>query len=355
MNEWIKGYLNNFIKIGNGNVRPGNHGNIPIYGGNGILDYCDSYNYTGETIIIGRVGAYCGSTYYVNRSVWISDNALSIKVVDGDTKFMYYYLKNMNLNMLAEGSTQPLLTHKLINSLEVIIPTQKIQEIIASILSSLDDKIDILRRQNVTLESMAEALFIQWFIVEAQDDWEIGCLEDAITFYDNKRVPLSSLQRDNMKIGKLYPYYGAAKIMDYINEYIFDGDYLLIAEDGSVQDENGYPIIQRAVGKFWVNNHTHIIQAKSPYNNNFIYISLINKSITEIVTGAVQPKISQSNLQKLPFIKYPENLVNKFIIETNPLFNKILLNRTQIHTLEKLRDTLLPKLMSGEIRVKCDE
>ena len=74
-----------------------------------------------------------------------------------------------------------------------------------------------------------------------------------------------------MKYGILYPYYGAATIMDYVNDYIFDGEYILLGEDGTVRTEEGYPVLQYATGKFWVNNHTHILQAKKPYNNFFIW------------------------------------------------------------------------------------
>jgi type I restriction enzyme S subunit len=139
--------------------------------------------------------------------------------------------------------------------------------------------------------------------------------------------------------------------MDYINDYIFDGEYILLGEDGTVRTDEGYPVLQYTTGKFWVNNHTHVITAKHPYNNFFIWNYLKNKNIDEIITGAVQPKINQANLKSIDFPKYPEDLVFDFIIITEPLFNKINQNQTQIRTLTALRDTLLPKLMSGEVRV----
>ncbi|MEN6318630.1 MAG: restriction endonuclease subunit S [Syntrophaceae bacterium] len=226
------------------------------------------------------------------------------------------------------------------------------QRAIASVLGSLDDKIDLLNRENKTLEQMAETLFRQWFVEEADEGWEEGKLGDVIEIFDHSRIPLSRIERDKKKEGQLYPYYGAAKIMDYINEYIFDGEFILIAEDGTVRTNDGFPILQYANGKFWVNNHTHVIKAKSPYSNFFLWNYLIEKNIDEIITGAVQPKINQENLRKLEFPVFPESLVKEFNIITEPLFNKIKQNQSQIRTLEKLRDTLLPKLMSGEVRVK---
>ena len=165
-----------------------------------------------------------------------------------------------------------------------------------------------------------------------------------------------------MKEGELYPYYGAASIMDYVNDYLFDGEYILLGEDGTVRTDEGYPVLQYATGKFWVNNHAHILRAKEPYNNFFIWNYLSKKNIDRIVTGAVQPKINQGNLKALEFPKFPKELVKEFNIQVEPLFQKINQNKTQIRTLTALRDTLLPKLMSGEVslsnfgevRVKMD-
>lgn len=227
------------------------------------------------------------------------------------------------------------------------------QKAIASVLSSLDDKIDLLHRQNKTLEAMAETLFRQWFIEDAEGKTELITLGEMIEIHDSKRIPLSKLERDKKKNGSImYPYYGAAKIMDYVDDYIFDGDYLLLGEDGTVQDENGYPILQRANGKFWVNNHSHVLSAKAPYNNFFLWCLLSKTNIEKAVTGAVQPKINQENLRKLDFVKFDESKVLDFNDITSSMLNKLNTNNLQIQTIEKLRDTLLPKLMSGEVRVQ---
>jgi type I restriction enzyme, S subunit len=272
-------------------------------------------------------------------------------------KFLYYLLSNDDtveyLDVIAEASTSayPSLRPSDIENLEITIPELALQKSIVSILSSLDNKIDLLHRQNTTFEKMAETLFRQWFVEDAKDDWEDGNLGEVIEIYDNLRIPLSKMERDKKKDGQLYPYYGAAQIMDYINAYIFDGEYILLGEDGTVRTDEGYPVLQYATGKFWVNNHTHVLKAKSPYNNFFIWNYLKKKNIDEIVTGAVQPKINQANLKSIDFPKYPENLVNELNKISEPFFMKINQNKTQIRTITALRDTLLPKLMSGEVTV----
>jgi type I restriction enzyme S subunit len=273
-----------------------------------------------------------------------------------NTDFLYYFLKDDNTHdYLASQSTgsanQANISKVDIESIPLNLPPLPEQTAIAEVLSSLDDKIDLLHRQNKTLEQLAETLFRQWFVEEAEESWEVGTLGEVITIYDSKRIPLSSGEREKMKVGKLYPYYGAASIMDYVNDYIFDGEYILMGEDGTVQTPDGYPILQLPTGKFWVNNHSHIFQAKPPFTNFFIYTFLKQTNVSGIVTGAVQPKINQEALKGIDFPIPPIEKTKEFITVTNEFWTKIKSNTRQIRTLTQLRDTLLPKLMSGEIRL----
>ncbi|CAM3593954.1 Restriction endonuclease subunit S [Helicobacter ganmani] len=273
-----------------------------------------------------------------------------------DKHFLYYLARSENfretaIKSMTGSSGRERVQIEVIRDYEFSLPPLETQHKIAEILSSLDDKIGLLHRQNKTLESLSLTLFRHTFIDNPnRNEWQIGKLGDYIEIFDNKRIPLSKLQRDKMKTGTLYPYYGAASIMDYINEFIFDDDYILMGEDGTVETENGYPILQYASGKFWVNNHAHIFKAKAPYNDFFILNFLKQTNISHIVTGAVQPKINQENLKSIPFCKYPIELVSWFIETTNAYFDKINTNKKQIQNLESLRDIMLPKLLSGEIK-----
>lgn len=319
--------------------------------GNVLIAMTGNHPYA-KTQIVGAV-----SKYKLNKEALLNQRVGKIITKNNNClNFFYYFFKdNETHKYLASQSSgsanQANISKNDILNLSVNIPDLPEQKAIAEVLSSLDDKIDNLYRQNQTLEQMAETLFRQWFVEEAQEDWEEGVLGDVIDIYDNKRIPLSKMVRNKMKEGKLYPYYGAATIMDYVNDFIFEGEYILLGEDGTVRTKEGFPILQYATGKFWVNNHTHIFQAKEPYNNFFIWNFLLKKNIDKIVTGAVQPKINQTNLKSLIFPKYPEDLVLKFIESTESISRKIRNNQTQIRTLEKQRDTLLPKLMSGAIRL----
>ncbi len=150
---------------------------------------------------------------------------------------------------------------------------------------------------------------------------------------------------------KIYPYYGAASLMDYVDDYIFDGKYLLLGEDGTVVDAAGFPILQYVWGKFWVNNHAHILTGKLGFNVESLYLLFKQTPVKSIVTGAVQPKISQANLRSIQIVIPPELVILSVNDQINPLFSQMRLNEDQNKVLVTLRDTLLPKLMSGEIDV----
>ncbi|MEP6556356.1 MAG: restriction endonuclease subunit S, partial [Ferruginibacter sp.] len=128
--------------------------------------------------------------------------------------------------------------------------------------------------------------------------WEKREMGDLIDLYDNLRIPLSAIEREK-KQGE-YPYYGAQSIIDYVNEYLFDGDYILIAEDGENLRTRTQPIAFAVSGQFWVNNHAHIVKGKDNIADDlFIKYYLNNLDINPYVTGAAQPKLSQRNLKAI--------------------------------------------------------
>ena len=170
-------------------------------------------------------------------------------------------------------------------------------------------------------------------------------LGDVVALEDSKRIPLNSKDREARK--GPYPYYGATSVMDHVDDYLFDGVRVLLGEDGTVIDSEGKPILQYVWGKYWVNNHAHILAPSGEYSLEAIYIALSRTTINHIVTGAVQMKISQRNLKSLEIeIPSPESLDY-----LQDLFAVYRSNQDESAKLASLRDVLLPKLMSGEIDV----
>lgn len=238
------------------------------------------------------------------------------------------------------------------------------QHRIASILSSLDRKIELNNKINADFEEMAQAIFKNWFVdfepfkdgkfVDSElgmipEGWKVGGLFDIAEIFDKKRKPLSGNVRE--KMDKIYPYYGATSCMDYVDDYIFDGIYTLIGEDGSVVKENGLPYMQYVWGKMWVNNHAHILQGKNGYSTEMIHALLSITNIKFLVTGAVQAKLSQGNMQKILVAIPPKNVLDEIRPVIDNLYSKIRINTDENSRLSLLRDTLLPRLMSGELEV----
>ena len=212
----------------------------------------------------------------------------------------------------------------------------------------------LLHKVNDNLQQQAQALYKQCFPYRVDDDlpagWRIGTVGEIIEIHDSKRIPLSGAERAKME-KKTYPYYGAAALMDYVDDYIFDGKYLLLGEDGTVVDDAGYPILQYVWGKFWVNNHAHILTGKLGFNVESLYMLFKQTPVKAIVTGAVQPKISQANLRSIQVVIPPQKLLTDYNNQISPLFALLRTNEEANQSLATLRDTLLPKLMSGEIDV----
>jgi type I restriction enzyme S subunit len=293
--------------------------------------------------------------------------------------FLYYMLKfnNKRLSSFAEGTTQKNLLLKDFRTFDVVIPSIHEQFAITNKLFSLDKKIELNNQMNQTLEALGQAIFRHWFIdFEFPDEngqpyksgggemvdselgkipqrWEIGTLGDIVNNFDSKRVPLSRHERESKK-GE-YPYFGATKIMDYVDDYIFDGIHILMAEDGSVIDKNERPVLQYVWGKFWVNNHTHVLKGKKGFSEEYIYLLLKNTNISHLVSGAVQLKINQKNMNSLKIVIPDFKTLKIFSIIMNSLFSHYRLLTEETITLSKIRDFLLPKLMSGKIRVPTED
>ena len=283
-----------------------------------------------------------------------------------DSMFSYYLLKHNSENIanLGSGTTFMEVSGKVMSDYIVNIPDLSTQREIAGILSSLDAKIETNNKLNVKLEEMAQAIFKSWFVDfepfkdrpfhetelgMIQEGWEVGSILDIAELFDFQRKPLSSMEREYMK-GK-YPYYGATSIMDYIDKYIFDGTYLLMGEDGSVVKENGNPYLQYVWGKFWPNNHAHVMQGRNGFSTEMLYCLLSITDVSSIVTGAVQMKISQRSMSRLLTVIPSKSVCNKFNTIIRPIFDIIKRIWEENQRLASLRDTLLPRLMSGELIV----
>ena len=275
------------------------------------------------------------------------------------------YAMNQQLQLLkvmSSGSTTKFLTMKMLTQLSIDLPSFETQHRIATILSRYDSLIENYQKQIKLLEEAAQRLYKEWFvdlhfpghentkIVDGvPEGWEKKRIGDIVEYFDKQRKPLSSMQR--MSMDKIYPYYGAATLMDYVENYLFDGIYLLLGEDGTVITPDNYPVLQYVWGKFWVNNHAHVLRGKDGISTEFLYAMFNEMPIADVVTGAAQPKISQGRLSEKKVLIPPIQLILKWSDITKAYFDSYRNLSDKIRLLTEARDRLLPKLMSGEIAV----
>lgn len=361
MGDWKTCQLGDLITFQRGHDLPKTQmqgGKYPVVGSNGIIGYHNEYTTEAPSITIGRSGNV-GKPFLCKGRSWSHNTSLYIKEYKSvDPIFIYYFLQTLDLGNYAGGSAVPTLNRNHIHTLDVAVPADvNEQRQIASVMSALDDKVEKNTKLNENLLQQAQALYKDRFIDmnpfngTMPMDWHQGTVSEIIELHDSKRIPLSS--RERADLAKVYPYYGATSIMDYVDRYLFDGIYLLLGEDGTVADSKGFPILQYVYGRFWVNNHAHIITGKNGFSVELLYLLFSLTSVQSIITGAVQPKISQANLNKVPVAIPSKKELQTLDATIQPIFAQIRNLRDENEKLAATRDTLLPKLMSGELDVSA--
>ena len=273
--------------------------------------------------------------------------------------FLKYYFQSSigqyELQSRASGTTVFGIKAAVLRKVPVSLPPLPEQRAIASVLSSLDDKIDLLHRQNKTLEAMAEMLFRQWFVEEAQEDWEDGKIPDEFDYVMGSSPPGESYN----ETGEGVPMFQGNADFEFRfpKRRIFTTDPKRLAEKydtfisvrapvGAQNMANEKCCIGRGVAAFRYKQN----------NDYYTYTYFKMKSLMEEIkqfndTGTVFGSISKGDFETFDILLPPDDLVDRFQIEVKPIDDKVISNTTQIRALEKLRDTLLPKLMSGKVKV----
>jgi type I restriction enzyme S subunit len=338
------------------------------------------------SIMVSCIGSDMGKVA-INKLPCVTNQQINSIILKDGVSYLYVYYnlltrRNELKNLASSGSALPILNKNDFSNLEINLPPLETQQKIANILGTLDDKIELNRQMNQTLEAMARAIFKSWFVdfdpvyakMEGRDyplppeimdlfpdeleeselglipkGWRGGVLGEIIEIHDSKRIPLSKKERSERKGN--YPYYGATKIVDFVDDYLFDGVFLLVGEDGSVINDEGYPFLQYVWGQFWANNHAHVLCGKNGFSTEYIYLLLKKTNISPFITGAVQLKLNQENMKSIPIILPPQNMLIYFSNEINEYFSKIRNNDEQIEILTRLRELLLPKLVNGLLEI----
>ena len=248
----------------------------------------------------------------------------------------------------AVGGVRGSLTWEDFCNMRLPIPSITRQREIVSEYEALTNRIRLNEQMIQNLEAIAQALYRKMFVDNIDkenlpDGWRMGTLGEVADCLDYKRKPLSEDERKPMK--GIYPYYGAMSVVDHINQYIFEGTYLLFSEDGvNVIDEFGHPALQYLWGKFWVNNHAHVLQGNDVVSTEYLYMALKDINATHLVTGAAQPKINQENMNCIALVVPTKGSMDDFNKKVEHIFRLYKLKTEEYSKLTELQSLLLAKM-----------
>lgn len=314
-------------------------GVYPYYGASGIQDYVDSYIFDGRYLLVGEDGAKWGasdkSAFIIEGKCWVNNHAHILEVSENvNDKLIEYYLTFKDLSEYITGAIVPKLTQKALTSIPIPIPPFSEQQQIVEELDLLSSIIEKKKKQLKELDSFAQSIFYDMFgdPVINEKGWEVKKLKDICKNYDYMRKPITAKDR----IPGAIPYYGASGIVDYVKDYIFDGNYLLVSEDGANLLARTTPIAFGIKGKTWVNNHAHVLCFSNKGLQKFVEFSINSRDISSIVTGCAQPKLTQANLNILPIPLPPLPLQQQFAEKIETIEHQKEMIRQSIKEVETL-------------------
>ena len=358
--NWKEFYIEDFAEIVNHKriplstlERTNRKGSFPYYGASGIIDYVDNYIFEGKHILVSEDGENLRSrntpiAFQADGRFWVNNHAHILKCKkDFYNEILIYYFQNLDLNPFLTGAVQPKLNKASLTKIPIILPAdENHQKAIASVLSSLDDKIDLLHQQNQTLEALAETLFRQWFIEDAKEDWEEVPLKDLVKLLQGKYVSAEKIS-EAINLDQKFPLYGGNGIRGYLNTYQFKERKVAITCRG-----NGCGLIQLLNPFSNISNSCIVLNNDENLSIWFIYYYSKTLDFFSVTSGSAQPQITITDIGTLNITIPDIEILVKFDKIVKSYHDKIFENQQQIQTLTQLRDTLLPKLMSGEVRVK---
>ena len=290
--------------------------------------------YLKNTVLLAMYGATIGATSILKIDA-ATNQACAAFSPREDTlpEYLYAFLESQKDKFIkdAVGGAQPNLSAGYLKTIEFKLPSLEQQTRITRNLSKIDELLLLRKQQIAKLDELVKARFVEMFGEPMSNPmgWKRVRFDSISENLDSKRVPVTESDRKD----GIYPYYGASGIVDWINDYIFDEDILLVSEDGANLLIRSTPIAFSVSGKSWVNNHAHVVRFHDFATQKFIevYFSLID--ISEYITGTAQPKLNQAKLNAMLFCWPPLALQNQFATFVERVYRQ---KQTVQQSLEKL-------------------
>ena len=313
----------------------------------------EKYIVKNNDILFARTGASVGKTYLYNAKdglLYFAGFLIRVNIKKPNNSYFIFNqtlterYKKWVLNT-SMRSGQPGINSQEYGEYNIYYPSVLEQNKIAEFLSLVDKRIDKQRQLVENLKKykrgLLSAIFERKIQFSNNEIWLEKKLKEVCNGFDNQRKPISAELREKGQI----PYYGANGIQDYVKDYIFDGEYVLLAEDGGHFDEfSTMPIAQFINGKAWVNNHAHILQGKDTYNTKFIYYALVHKDIRKYINGTSRAKLNQEDMWDIQII-VPSFKLQIEIVEYFSKFDKIIkIHENCLKNLEYLKKGFLQQM-----------
>lgn len=284
-----------------------NKGEYPVYSSqtfhDGVFGYINTYDFEGEMATWTTDGANAGTVFYRSGKFNCTNVCGTLTPISNgiNLKYLVYALNNVAKNYVSEASGNPKLMNNVMEEIKIPLPPLHIQEEIVKEIEGYQKVIDGAKQ---VVENYKPTIKID-------PSWEIFKLGDICENLDNKRVPITSSDRNPGE----YPYYGASGIVDYVDSYLFDENLLLLSEDGANLIARVTPIAFSVSGKVWVNNHAHVLKFDNYSTQKYVEFYINQMDISNYITGAAQPKLSQGNMNKieiyLPSFEIQDQIVNQ--------------------------------------------
>ena len=328
-------------------------GDVPIYGSGGIMRYGERSLYDGPSILIPRKGSL-NNILFADKPFWTVDTMFWTIIHEdiANPLFVYYSIYKKDFASLNVGSAVPSLTVPVIEDIDILLPSRGTQDKVVAVLKSLDDKIEVNRQINDNLEQQAQALFKSWFVdfepfkdqpfVESElgmipQGWRVELLGNIIDIKygkDHKKL----LDGD-------FPVYGSGGLMRYVEKALYSGESVLIPRKGSL---NNVMYVDEA---FWTVDTMFYSIPKIANVMLYVYIFLCNRDLSSMNAGSAVPSMTTEILNNMKLVFPSSIFLEKYNFAASSLFIKIKKNDIESRRLAELRDTLLPRLMSGELKV----
>jgi type I restriction enzyme S subunit len=325
-------------------------GDVPYYGATGLAGWIDKPIFDEELVLLGEdaidfLNPDVHKAYLISGPSWVNNHAhvLRAKREKVVSFFLMEALNAVDYSQFVAFGTRSKLTQGAMMGISVQIPPLIEQKRIVDVVSSVDAYIDAMQQQADTARTARNAVLHE-LLSAGGDDWTETTLNLISHNVSNRRIPITKSDRNPGK----YPYYGASGIVDYVDSYIFDERTLLISEDGANLTARSTPIAFGATGKYWVNNHAHVLKFDEISTQTYVEYYLNSIRIDEWVSGAAQPKLNQKSLNEIP-IQLPPLGEQKRIVEIVSSMDEVIQATEQaLVDTKNLRSGLLSDLLSGE-------